>query len=154
MALGTVSTIEGDLVAIEILASATATNSPPSGASAGVSVDAIKAAFGGILPDEVSLRIASTAGSASMTATFKLWGYHGSPITQWTACGTGAGASKGLINGGAAVDEGPVADTIAHAEPVTSLAHFQRIYLEITAIGGTSTAVTAWLVARKRYGSY
>lgn len=154
MALGDITTIEGDLVAVEVLASATGANSPPSGATAGVSVDVIKGAFGGALPDDLTFRLKSTAGSASMTATIKQWGYHGAPITQWSATGTGLGASKGIMNGGAAIDEGPVADTIAHAEPVSLIAHFQRVYYEITAIGGTSTAVTGYLVGRKRYGSY
>lgn len=153
MALGTVTT-RGDLVFIEVLASATATNSPPSGASAGVAVEDIKAAFGGIVPDDLTFRLASTAGSATMTVTIKQWGYHATPVTQWSPTGTGTGAAKGIMNGGAAIDEGPVSDVISHSEPVSLAAHFERVYYEITAIDGTSTAVTAWLVARQRTGSY
>jgi hypothetical protein len=157
MALGDITTIEGDLVAIELLASATATNSPPAAATAGLSMDEAKAAFGGIIPDDISLVVMSTAGSATMSITLKLWGEFGTlgsiASGAWAPLGIGGDTTKGIINGGSAIGE-TASDVIRHAEPISWPAHCQRLYLEITAIGGTSTAVTAWLVARKRYGQY
>jgi len=157
MALGDVTTIEGDLVAIELLASATATNSPPASATAGLSMDTVLSAFGGSIPDDVSVVVTSTAGSATMTVTLRLWQKFGTLGSQangtWCPAGPGADATKGVINGGSAIGE-VSADLIRHCEPISLSAHAQRLYLEIAAIGGTSTAVTAWLVARKRYGQY
>jgi hypothetical protein len=149
MALGTVTSL-GDLVAIELLASATATNSVPSGTSAGLSVqDDIKPAFGGVVPDLMTLSLVSTAGSATMTVTARMWGFLAAAAV-WVPVGTGPDATKGVINGGVAIGE-TGADLIRHSETVAYLGHFQRVYLEITAIGGTSTAVTARLNARMNY---
>lgn len=159
MALADITKIEGDeLVAIEILASATAANSPPATLTAGVSVDDIKRAFGGAVPDDLSLVVLSTAGSDTMTVTLRLWAKWGTlaGLTAngaWTPLGTGADGTKGTVNGGAAIGE-TGSNTIRHAEPVSLTAHCQRVYVEITNIGGTSTAVTVFLVGRKRYGSY
>ncbi len=157
MALGEITTIEGDLVAVEILASATATNSPPASATAGVSLDAIQAAFGGTIPEDLSIVVTSTAGSGTMTVTLRLWEKFGVLASQanglWCPAGIGADAVKGVLNGGAAIGE-TSADLIRHCEPVSLTAHAQRLYVEITAIGGTSTAVTVFLVGRRRYGSY
>lgn len=154
MAIGDVTTIEGDLVAIELLASATATNSAPASATAGLSLDDVKAAFGAI-PDDISLVVTSTAGSGTMSVTLRLWQKFGTLGSQtngtWCPAGVGTDSGKGVLNNGAAIGE-VSANQIRHCEPVSLSAHAQRLYLEITAIGGTSTAVTAWLVARKRYG--
>lgn len=149
MAIGDTLELAPDLYSIELLASATAANSPPSGASAGLSVDAIKAIFG-VVPDVMSLHVHSTAGSATMTATFKLWGYLGATL-GWVPVGTGTDTGKGTINGGAAIGETST-DALMHVEPVGYLGHFVRVYLEITAIGGTSTAVTGRLIGRRSYG--
>lgn len=126
--------------AYRLLDAATATNSPPSGAAAGLDVSAIGGTFNRIPVAE--LQVYSTAGSASMTCTLKLWGYD-TVSTKWFPIGVGTGAAKGLLNGGAAIDEGPVADVISHSEPLYDLGCFSRIYLEITAIGGTGTSITA-----------
>jgi len=140
MALGDI-TGSGHLHTIELLASATGTNSPPSGAAAGIDVSTIITVG---RPQKCSFLLASTAGSATMTVTVRLFGYH--PATSsWHPLGTGTGAAKGILNAGAAIDEGPVADKIRHAEPLDLPVHFSRLYLEITAIGGTATAVTAYL---------
>jgi hypothetical protein len=146
MALGTVSN-DGPCRAIEVLASATATNSVPSGATAGLDMNLVARADNE-RPESVSLVIASTAGSATMTATFKLWGYCPG-AADWVPLGPHKTAtSKGLINFGNAVTE-HAADALRHAETVNQIFDFSRVYLEITAIGGTSTAVTAWLQWRR-----
>lgn len=156
MAKGDISTI-GDWTAIELLASVTAANSPPSAETHGLSTDQVKAAFGGKIPDDLSVLILSTAGSGTMTCTASLWagsGVLGGLTSGWGKPGLGATSSvKGLINAGSTIDE-VSADKIWHAEPVGYIAHFSRVYLEITAIAGTLTAVTGFLVGGRRYGEY
>lgn len=150
MAIGGITTV-GDQTRIELMASVTAGNGAPSGAAAGLSIDAIKAAFGGKIPDALTLQIVSTAGSGVMTCTASLWVYSAG---QWGKPGVGATSSvKGLINEGNTIDE-VSADLINHYEEIHLLAHFERVYLEITAIAGTSTAVTGYLLGQQRYGSY
>ena len=77
MALGDVTTGTAgneDWVAIEVCASRTTTNGTPSAsATAGVSMVAIRDAFGGVIPADLSLVGVSTAGSATMTVTPKSW---------------------------------------------------------------------------------
>lgn len=150
MALGDIDTV-GDQTRIEILASVTAANSPPSGASAGISTDEIKAAFGGKIPDALTLQIVSTAGSGTMTCTAVWWGY---AAGAWGRPGVGATSSvKGLINEGNTIDE-VSANQINHYEEIHYVAHFERVYLEIATIAGTATAVTGYLLGQQRYGSY
>lgn len=143
MAIGDVTNIGPNAKAIELLASSTATNSPPAGASAGLEVNTIYSAFGRV-PDTMSLRVWSTAGSGTMSATFRLWGYD-PLVADWMPVGTGAAATKGVINEGGALDE-TAADELRHTELVDFVGHFSRVYLEITAISGTATAVKAALV--------
>lgn len=127
-------------MAQQLLTDATATNSAPSGALAGVGL----ADFRGL--DTVALMVNSTAGSGTMTVTLKLWVYSEANST-WMPAGTDAtAANKGLLNGGNAIPEGPNADSITHTEIIANLRHYDRAYLEITAIGGTATAVSAYLV--------
>ncbi len=132
---------------IRLLNAATATNSPPSGASAGVSLRTRQPGVDGGnwrgKNDGVFL-VKSTAGSGTMTVTLRVWGY--SPLTSaWHPLGSNATeATRGVLNAGNAIDEDG-ADVLTHSEPVSGLAAFSRIYLEITAIGGTSTAVSTWL---------
>lgn len=141
MALGDI-TDNGISKEIELLASATGTNSPPSGAAAGIAIN--DARLYGKNPDRARLIIYSTAGSGTMTATFRLWGYSAAG-SVWVPVGTGTGAAKGTVNAGAAIDETGT-DAIRHSELVELWGHFDRLYLEITAIGGTATAVTAQLL--------
>lgn len=146
MAIGDITTSGArSQFTIELLASATATNSVPSGASAGLAMETLYTQAGGI-PSTLTLIVRSTAGSGTMTATVRLWGYQASSGV-WFPLGTGTGSDKGKINVAAALDE-TSADLIRHAEPIYTPEHFTRLYLEITAIGGTSTAITGELIAR------
>lgn len=150
-AVGDVTTIIGaDSKAIELLAATVATNGQPSGASAGLDLHEVSTLFGGFFPDQVTLVVESTAGSGTMTVTCRLWGYLPFNSGKWVPLGTGADTTKGTINDGSAIGE-TIADGIRHAEPVNLAGHFSRLYLEVTAIGGTSTSVTAWIVARRNY---
>lgn len=135
----------GEVKVVEVLASATATNSPPS-ANAGVAVASLSQY--GLVPQKGALVIASTAGSGTMTATFRLWGKLPVASGIWVPLGPGADATKGVLNTGSAIGETGT-DTLRHSEMVENLGMFERLYVEITAIGGTSTAVTAWMVVQR-----
>lgn len=135
--------------AIQMLTAATATNSTPSGASAGVAIKDL--VVRGVLPETATVLVVSTAGSGTMTSTLRLWGYH-EVSTAWVPLGTGTDpATTGTLNAGTALAEDE-ANSLRHCEPVTNIATFDRLYLEIVAIGGTATALSAWLVvANDRY---
>ena len=126
-----------------LLTAATATTSAPTSGSDGVAfVRNPIAADHGARP----LRPRSTAGSGTMTCTLKLWGY--TPADGWSPLGTHAtAATKGILNAGSAIDE-TAADEIDHAEVILGLQQFTRLAAQVTAIGGTSTAVTVTVSAR------
>jgi hypothetical protein len=130
--------------AIKLLEAATATNGVPSGATAGVNVsDLIRTGS----PTQGLIHVASTAGSVTMTVTLKLWGYLAASAV-WTPIGTsGTDANRGLLNGGTAIGElAAPGDTLRHSEVINAPWAVDRVYIEITAIGGTATAVSAWIV--------
>ena len=137
---------------IKLLTAATAPNSPPSGATAGFAMklgDQPGRPNEGFLVSslgECLLTVASTAGSGTMTCTLRLWGYDALTAT-WAPLGTSTTLSnRGVINEATALGE-DVADSINHREIVESLKHLSRVYLEVVAIGGTSTAISAWLTS-------
>lgn len=117
---------------ITLLTAATATNSPPTATSNTVGVDIP------FLCDQAVVFVHSTAGSNVMTATVRLWGFSRA-LQRWFPLGSGT--TPGVLNAGVAIPE-ISADYIAYAEPVANLRAFERLYAEITAIAGTSTAVT------------
>lgn len=128
----------------QLLDAVTATNGVPSAATAGIEVNTL--GYGGKGPTACSFILKSTAGSGTMTVTIKMWGYD-TTVAVWVPLGTNAtAASKGLLNEGNAITE-HAADVLRHAEPLDLPNHFDRLYAEVTAIGGTGTAVSAWLVA-------
>lgn len=137
MALGTVTDLTGDAKAIELLASAIATNGAPTG-TAGIDIQAVKALLG-FLPKKLRVALRSTAGSGTMTATLRLWGRLGT--LGWVPLVN--------LNAGAALAE-VGADLLAFSEAVEAIEGVDRLYLEIVAIGGTSTAVTGYLVAGRQ----
>jgi hypothetical protein len=146
MAAGDVTVLgNGETCEVLVLDAATATNSPPSGASAGISVDLL-GKFGSI-PNAVGVKVWSTAGSGTMTVTIKLWGRSN---TTWVPVGAGADTTKGEINVVAAIGE-TTADSLVHSEVMNYPGMFQRIYAEIVAIGGTSTAVSVALLVHRGY---
>lgn len=128
---------------IQLLDDATATNGAPSAATDGV---ALPQRWG----DAIAL-VRSTAGSGTMTCTLKLWVYWdgsadgSTDAIGWYPLGTNAtAADKGKLNEANAIGE-TGADAIAHVERIVGLNAFTRAYLEVTAIGGTGTAISAWL---------
>lgn len=122
---------------ITLLSAATATNGAPSGATAGVKMPH--------LTDRAVLFAYGDCDAAgTYSCTIKLWGYNTS-LAKWFPLGTDAtAANKGIINGGSALGE-TEADIMTHAEEVTGLRRFDRMYAEVTAISGTGTDVTVVL---------
>jgi hypothetical protein len=128
---------------IQLLTAAEATTLAPALAADGFALDR-----GSDLrrADAALLLVKSTAGSDAMSVTIRLWGYseYGA---AWFPLGAGADASKGVINLESAMGETGT-DSIRHSEIVSGLSVFDRLYAQVTAIGGTATAISAYLVAR------
>lgn len=150
MAIGDITTIAGDLKRIELLANATAANSPPSGASAGLSTNDIQAgaAFGRI-PQVCELLVdnSGTTESGVLDVLLRLWCYFDTTI-GWVPYDNGHG---GFLNRGMKITE-VAADTLKHRERIFGLDRCARVYVEIVNIGGTNTGVTCYLVDRLPYG--
>jgi len=129
---------------LTVLSAATATNSAPSGGAAGVATNSL--AIGGNIADVCTVLAYSSAGSGTMTATIKMWGYANS---IWCPMGTSStDADKGKLNENNALGE-TSANAIAHAEPISYVGHFDRVYAEITAIGGSATAINVVLLSEE-----
>ncbi len=92
------------------------------------------------MTDQAVLLIRNVAGSGTLTATVRLYGFF--PSTQrWYALGTGT--NQGYVNAGAAISEiATSTDRIAQAEGVAGLRRCTRVYAEIVgALGGTGTEI-------------
>jgi hypothetical protein len=95
--------------------------------------------------DRGQFHVQSIAGSGTMNVTLRSWGR--SPYTlKWLPMGsTDATESlRGVLHNGAQIDEDG-ADNIMHSEPVSGLSGYDRIYMEVVAINGTSTAIDCYL---------
>ena len=129
---------------IQLLTARTTTNGAPSLATDGVALAAIATQKAGV-PRDLLVLVASTAGSATMTVTLKLWGYS-QVSAQWHPLGTSpTDANKGRLNEQNAIGE-TATDLIQHAELLVGAGYFERLYAEVVAIGGTATAVSVWIV--------
>lgn len=137
MALGDVTaTVTNDSFGVELLASATAANGIPT-AAAGISTGALRLA--GRVPDKIRVAVNSTAGSGTMTVTLRVW-LKAAGI--WFRA-KDLNASSAAPHTAVAIPE-TSADAIQYSEEVSGVACADRIYLEIVAIAGTSTAVTGY----------
>ena len=134
---------------IEILSAAVANNSPPASATAGVAMyetdrfGQTNAQFenGANFPHQPAskhqLCIKGTVTAAQiLVGTFTLWGYLAS-ANAWF---------KINVNGGSALAETST-DAIGYTETFSNLSAFDRVYLELSSIGGTGATFSAWLVA-------
>ena len=144
MALGTETVIAaGRAYVVELLASAIAANGVPSSA-AGISVNQL-ANFGAV-PKPLRCAVKSTAGSGTMTVTILVWIRLGATI-GWIVARP-FNASSSAPQTAVAIAE-TSADSIAYSEVVELTSAADRIYMEVVAIAGTSTAVTGYaLVGR------
>ena len=126
-ALGDVATtLSGQSCTIQLLLSATATSAIPT-TTAGILLPATL----GYQPDHVRVGVRSTAGSDTMTASVRPWIRAGG---IWYC----ASAAVDLIE--------TSADSIQTSFVVGDLAGADRLYLQITAIGGTATAIEAFAI--------
>lgn len=133
MATGLIGSSNGNHI-FRLLEGISATNSPPSGSSAGLAIPSMSNAAAQIwpLPSSVVLALYTTAGSGTASVTARLWGYL--PVAGvWVPAGTGADGTKGTINAGAAIGE-TGSDTIRHSEIIAGLFTFDRLYVELTAV--------------------
>lgn len=133
-----------------LLTAATANNSVPSGNGAGVAIPKYW--------DAASLFIWSTAGTTP-NAKFRLWGWlkQGTAGTGlWFPMGpdpTGAGDESlaGYLNGSITINP-YTGNTVRWTEVIQGLSVFDRVYLEMLAVAGTSAAFSAVLRRRKVEG--
>lgn len=99
------------------------------------------ACMAGLPAEQSTLAISSTAGSGVMVGTFTLWGFL-KQSGKWYPI---------KVNGGAALAElASPGDTIRYTERFLGLGHWDRLYLELSAVGGTATAFEAYLTTAKQ----
>ncbi len=102
--------------------------------------------------DEAVYLIRSVAGSGTMTATVRLWGYF-QALGRWYVLGTGS--AQGVLNGGVAIGEiSTSTNQIAQAEGMAGLRYCSSLYAEIVgALGGTATEIELHAVCRPPGGN-
>lgn len=153
-AVGTVTNYNNSVRAICLMFNLTATNAAPSGATQAGAVpnyptNAIVnsdtgACYDGRPARESMLSLYSTAGSGTITGTFVLWGFL--PAGSAGANGPNAGAGIWVpvikVNGGSSISQ---TAPLTFAERELNLGLYSQLYLQCTAITGTSAAYEAWL---------
>lgn len=140
MALGDeTNTLAGQSHVVELLASAIAANGIPT-TTAGIPVNQLRTYLGSV-PDSIRVGVVSTAGSGTMTVTLRVWGRAGA---LWFRL-KDLNASSAAPHTAVAIPE-TSADAIQYSEVVDGVAGCDRLYLEIVAIAGTSTAVTGYAI--------
>ena len=140
--INTVVGTAGNTTSAETVADAGFVVTNMTGAVAGV---VLRSAVAGVeIGDSADLVVASTAGSGTMSAAVRLWGYS-AVAHDWFPLGVGVDTLKGTINGGVTLQE-TGGDAIAHVENIEGLENIERIHAEITSIGGTATAITVMMV--------
>ncbi len=154
-AVGTVSGSANAKRAVCLLTAQTTTNSAPSAATDGVPCYPSNALdtdtgmnYTARASREAVLFVSNSAGSGTVAATLRLWGYLAAS-GEWYPIGAGADATKGTINAATSLGESGVADKLNHCEPFYLMGHFDRIYLQVTAISGTATALEAWVTTAR-----
>jgi hypothetical protein len=139
MAIGAkTDTIAGESFVVEMLASATAANGIPT-STAGIDVNDLRK--GGKVPDKIRVGVVSTAGSGTMTVTLRVWGRVGGIWMRMKDLDSSSAAPQTAV----AIPE-TSADAIQFAEEVCGVSGCSRLYLEILAIAGSSTAVTGYAI--------
>lgn len=108
-----------------LLASGSTSGAAPTAATDGVAIP--------YFADQATIMLKSTAGSGTMTATVRIWGY--SVLnSEWYALG--------VLNAGTAIPEVTTADTLSYTEQIVGLRAFIRLAAEIIgSLGGSSTAI-------------
>lgn len=99
------------------------------------------ASFAGEAAERSTLLISSTAGSGTMVGTFVLWGFLKGP-NKWYPINVNAGAALAEL--------ASPGDTIRYQEKYLQLGHYDYLFLELKAVGGTATAFEAFLVTSRQ----
>ena len=132
------------MASVQLLTDAAATNNKPT-VTDGVTTDGF--VLGNLWnAGKAVLLVKNTDAeeATTKTVTIRLWGF--SMVTAtWLPLGIGANATKGIVNGGAACGETDT-DIVRHAEVIDGLFGIERVYAEVTAIGGALTTISAWLI--------
>lgn len=101
-------------------------------------------------PDESSIYLYETAGSGTMTLASARVIFYDSTSNKMFPAGTGADATKGMLNNGASFGE-TGSDKLRHAEPILYAHHWDGIAVEIGSFGGTSpTYNVEWRIPLRR----
>lgn len=141
-----------------LLAGVTAVNNPPALATDGIPVyptnrqgdktDGV--CYGGKPSRESVIFAKGVASGGSPSLTLRLWGYS-KALGEWVPVGAGADSTKGTLNAGAAM--GPVkTNKVLHSESFLLAGQFDRLYLEVVAIAGTTMTVDAWIATARTVG--
>lgn len=140
MALGDVTDTDGESFVVEMLASAIAANGIPT-STAGIATNLLRSQDNGRIPDKIRVGVNSTAGTGTMTVTLRVWGRAGAIWFRLKDLNASSAAPHTAV----AISE-TSADAIQYSEEVSGIAGCDRLYLEIIAIAGTSTAVTGYAI--------
>jgi hypothetical protein len=145
----------GDWAAVCLLVGVTQDSEAPapSALADGVSVNTLLEAFGGRIPEDVMLVLASRSGSGTLSGSWRLWegfgtlaGRHATGL--WCPADIGPDATKGIINAGSAIGES-LSDKVRHCERINVTAAALSVALQGTGIVGTSPVFDAWITGRK-----
>jgi len=126
----------------------TAVNGIPSGSNAGASLRGPRSGTTDLNSEdnEYMIAVRSTAGSGAMTCKVGVWGYV-AELDLWFRFAVLNKAADGSPQD---IAETSVAgdDKIYYAERILGVRHFDRLYVELIAIGGASTAVDFYAFTR------
>ena len=90
--------------------------------------------------ERCAVAISDRSGSGTLSITYaKIWGYI-KFLNKWFPLGTGADADRGKLNEGIALGE-VAADDLRLIEEVGDLSLFDRVAVELNAVGGTSPVI-------------
>ncbi len=151
MAVGDIKSSGNATKAVCLMVAQTSNNAVPSTAADGIPVyptNKIVADDGHCYmacPAQTSTLVVKgtvTAGQV-LTGTLTLWGYSAA-IGAWIEI---------PLNGGTGVTPVALAETdtdlITYRERILDLGHFDRLYLQLTGIGGTGASFEAWLITSR-----
>lgn len=147
-AVGTVTNNSNAKRAICLMTAQIATTAAPAGATAGVpsyplmlpGVDT-GAFFTGSAPDNSVLQVFSTAGAGTISGTFILWGF----VAAGSAGVNGPNGGSGVWLQVATITTLSGAAPVSEIQNIPYLGAYDRLYLQCSAISGTSAAFEAWL---------
>lgn len=145
MAVGDVTTVVDQTAFVfELMASTTAATVAPTLSTDGLSLNDVRGRIGTV-PEFLRCAVKSTAGSGVMTVTVQVWLRLGA--LGWVVARP--------FNAASTAPQTPVAiaetstDSIAYSEVVDIPGSADRIYMQVTAIAGTATAVTGYALASR-----